>query len=148
MKTIDVDRNKLVDLIKRSQDGHIKYRLGAKCDLLNKPEEITHIDCSGYVRWLIYQISGVDIRDGSWVQRKWIQSQGFKPTDYDNCALNDDRLRIAFMNAQDGKAGHVWLIANGMTIESYGGKGPGRRAWNHRTLKRGVDFTFVLTEDM
>lgn len=31
-KTITVDRNLLVDLIKKTTDGHIKYKMGAKCN--------------------------------------------------------------------------------------------------------------------
>ena len=144
MRTIDFDNDVLIDRIKRTTDGHIKYKLGAKCDILAKPEEIKRIDCSGYVRWLIYQISGLDIGDGSWNQRVKIDKLGFKRTAYDNCRLIDGHLRIAFINPEDGKAGHVWLVKNGNTIESYGGKGPGRRPWNNRTLKRNVDYCFVL----
>ena len=148
IKTITVDRGLLVDLIKKTTDGHIKYKLGAKCKIDADSSEIKAIDCSGFVRWLIYRISGFDIDDGSWIQRRYLDTMGFTYCNYADCAKLDDKLRIAFINPEDGKAGHVWLVVNGMTIESYGHNGPGRRPWNTRTLKSKVDYCFVLTGDM
>ena len=147
-KSLKVNRNLLVELIKKTTDGHIKYKLGAKISLGADSSTIKAIDCSGYVRWLLYRISGHDIGDGSWNQRRVIDEDGFQHCNYADCAKMDDKLRIAFINPSDGKAGHVWLVINGMTLESYSKNGPGRRPWNNRTLKTKVDYCFVLTDDM
>lgn len=147
-KTLTINRSLLVTLITKTMDGHIKYKLGAKGAKDADSSDINKADCSYYVRWLLYRISGYDIGDGSWTQRQNIQEAGFKSCPYSDCAKLDDKLRIAFIKPKNGKAGHVWLVANGNTIESYGRVGPGRRPWNNRTLKSKVYVCYVLSGDM
>lgn len=163
-RVIHADRELLVTLIKKTMDGHIPYKMGGKalsldCDSSVLGEDADGVmqgmDCSGYLRWLIYRITKglVTIPDGSWNQRAWFQVQGFAPCNYSDCSRKDDVLRIAFLNSENGEAGHVWLIVNSLTIESHGRSkingvwqdGPSRRPWNWKSLKNKVDYCFVLT---
>lgn len=151
MKTIPIDRQRL---IKRMMAAFacVKYELGAKPRLGSLPGAgFTTADCSGFLRWLINAASYGKVKippGGSVIQRDWCIKQGFKRTSYDNCALEDSRLRIAFINPGGGKIGHVWLVINGQTIESYGSHGAGRRPWDTSVLKKNVDYCFVLTEPL
>lgn len=158
-KVIGVDREKLVEVIKSSMDGHISYKMGGKALTLNTPwSNIDKMDCSGYVRKMIHDITHgqVIIPDGSWNQRDWVQKQGFATCNYKDCSKKDDILRIAFLNTENGEAGHVWLCVSGLTIESHGRckvngviqDGPSRRPWNWKSLYSKVDYTFMLTEPM
>ncbi len=154
MKTIPVDRAELVRLMKLSFSfasravTYIKYLLGGKLRMGSDPPSANAVDCSGYVRWLIYGATHGQtlMPDGSWYQQEWCKSQGFKRTDYGHCILHDSRLRIAFINPRAGKVGHVWVIINGQTIESYGGHGAGRRAWDTPALINNVSACYVLTD--
>ena len=95
------------------------------------------IDCSGYVRTLLDYASGGatdHIPDGSWMEDQWFALTGFAPTEYANGALSDGHLRVAIHHPSGrggDPVGHIWLVANGHTMESYGGHGPGERPWNH-----------------
>jgi hypothetical protein len=130
-KTIEVNRELLVELIKKTCDTKtIKYKMGTKCKIDADSADIKQIDCSGFVRWLIYRISGFEMVDGSFLQRLSLDNLGFQHCNYTDCAKMDDVLRIAFITPEDGKAGHVFLVCNGQTVESYGGHGVGRRPWN------------------
>ena len=151
MKIIGVDRAELVRLM-NACFGRVEYELGAKAPALScKPEQINAIDCSGFVRWLIYNATHgqVTMPDGSQNQLAFCRKSDYKSTDYDNTSLLDNRLRIAFMSPAHGQQWprHVWLIINGQTIESYGGHGPGRRTWNNHILKP-VSACFVLTNPL
>jgi len=126
------------------------YKMGGKPDLDSDSAEWTRTDCSGYVRWILHRAS-LDkpiMPEGSANQRDWCLQKGFKPTDYSNTGELDGRLRISFLPARRGKAGHVWLCWNGRTIESRGGRGPTRRAWDTPVLKNQVAITFVLTDSL
>lgn len=149
MKTIPVNKPVLVDFMNKCLNK-ISYELGAKARFGAKPlRDFTKIDCSGFVRWLIHMASGVRMPDGSWNQRVWCQKQGFKQNPYKSVAgLKDNRLRIAFIDPTKGKSGHVWLIINGKTIESYGGHGVGRRRWNSLGLYLKAKYCFTLTDVM
>ena len=148
-KTIEIQRPALVHLIKCSV-GRARYRLGAKPKMEAIPGTPGFLvaDCSGYVRWLLYNLGVRDVPDGSWNQERWCITKKFKPTDYSNAGLRDDRLRIAFINAAAGKAGHIWLVINGQTIESCGGVGTTRRPWDTPVLKSKVAACYVLTDPL
>ena len=133
--------------------GKVKYKLGAKAGLHATPgEDFTKIDCSGFVRWLLFQCGNgfAAIPDGSWNQWEWCKREGFKESTYDKngAGLCDSRLRIAFIRAKPGSSGHIWLIINGQTIESYSPVGVKRRPWNYKTLKNNVAAVYVLTEPL
>jgi len=146
--TIRVDRLRLIERMRASFDV-VRYKMGAKPDLRALPGQgFREADCSGFVRWLIYQASygKTKMPLGSWHQRRWCERMGFKLTDYAHTALSDNRLRIGFTNPKAKRAGHVWLIFNRASIECYGGRGAGRRAWDTSVLADRADFCFVLTE--
>lgn len=147
-KVIKCDRNALVQFIKETVDKK-KYLMGAKVPLHMNSDEWDTIDCSGYARLLIYKITDGDIimPDGSFYQNAWCKNQGFKRTPYLSTALKDDRLRIAFIPPKYDNR-HVWLIINGMTAESWGGHGPGRRPWNSQPLRKYVSDCYVLTNPL
>lgn len=148
-KTLTIQRPTLVHLIKCSV-GRARYRLGAKPKMEAIPGTPGFLvaDCSGYVRWLLYNLGIKDVPDGSWNQEKWCITRKFKPTSYANAGLKDDRLRIAFISAKAGTPGHVWLTINGQTIESCGGVGTTRRPWDTPTIKQKVAACYVLTEPL
>lgn len=146
---IDIDLPLLLSLVGKVQ-RRVKYRLGAKAPSLDcDSTEINSIDCSGWVRYLIYRATHgkVTMPDGSWTQHEWCKRQGFKKCAYANAGLLDGRLRLAFINPTN-VPGHVWIIHNGQTIESYGGRGPSRRCWNVRVLTRDVSDCYVLTSKL
>ena len=148
-KTLTISRPTLVHLIKCSV-GKARYRLGAKprMDAIPGTPGFLVADCSGYVRWLLHNLGVRDVPDGSWHQEKWCITKKFKPTDYSNAALKDDRLRIAFIAAKGSTPGHVVLVINGQTIESCGGVGTTRRPWDTPVLKSKVAACYVLTDPL
>jgi hypothetical protein len=106
--------------------------------LADFPPAYRYSDCSNFVRCLIaYATAGladgsIVIPDGSVNQHDFFVNNNFKPTEYENCALIDEHLRIAFLSPSDTaeRVGHVWLARNAKTLECYGGHGPGARTWN------------------
>jgi cell wall-associated NlpC family hydrolase len=157
MKAMYVDRAELVRLMKLcfSFSGFVakvKYIFGAKPALGDIPGlGFFSSDCSGFVRWLIHGATHGQVKmpSGSWYQQAWVKKEGYKKTSYLlHAGLHDNRLRIAFINPKNGIPGHVWLVINGQTIESYGGHGAGRRKWDTPVLLKNVDACYVLTEPM
>lgn len=131
---------------------NIKYDLGAKAKFTTPIEKIKFIDCSGFIRWNIYHATEnhIQIPDGSWIQRDWLLKQSSIPgsvihrvNDYDTVNKDSDKLYIATMNPMGKKAGHIWFVNDGFTMESWGGSGPDERLWNTPILRREVDFVFV-----
>lgn len=156
-RVVEIDRHKLVEAMTPVL-GKAKYGLGRKWAIDAQPAQLIGkpVDCSGFVRWLLHQASGgqVTMPDGSWHQRNWCHDQGFADVNYAEASKCDSRLRIAFMlpemnhSGEQLRPGHVWLIISGKTIESCGGKGPTRRAWNTPTLYTNADACFVLTDPL
>jgi hypothetical protein len=137
MSSIWIDSAVLLSLCDQLMDGHISYGFGSKAGFHTKPEQIKAIDCSGFVRYVIYQATSghVVMPDGSWIQNDWCKAKHFERVKYATAAGNDGWLRIAFLPPKPGHAGHVWLILNGKTMESHGHKGPHRRPWDTKVLK-------------
>lgn len=147
MRTIEIDRQQLVDDTAEARRKGIGYRLGAKAaDIGCIPGPGKQIDCSGWMRVLLRRAANAIIPDGSWLQREWCESQGFKKSVYtkDGAGLKDGRVRIAFIRPKQGRAGHVWLVWMGGTFESYYRNGPGRRPWDTKTLKARCTDVYVL----
>jgi hypothetical protein len=153
-----VDLAKLHNVFDRMCLAGTTYLLGGKAPSLNaEPEDIDRIDCSGFVRYAIYQAgNGFKIPDGSFKQREWCEEQGLhEVADYAdiNAHMTKNRLFIAFITAGvrgAGRVGHVWLIGDfdpdrgADTMESYGGHGVGSRQWNHPVLVRRVHKVFEI----
>ena len=123
------------------------YRLGAKWPISNPPELVKGdpVDCSGWVRWALAQTSPWVLPDGSQCQWAYVRDTlGWREVPYHNlryCENDPTRLFIAFKRAaaKNGrvlKHGHVLLVSNGQTIESFGGRGVGSREWDCATLRR------------
>ena len=56
--------------------GRVRYGLGRKAPSLSADSNtITHIDCSGFVRFVLYRASSgtLALPDGSWVQQQWCE---------------------------------------------------------------------------
>ena len=147
--TLPIDRNRLILCIDKTV-GTVKYKLGAKPVINAEPGTFTKSDCSGYLRWILHQATWLKIipPDGSWNQHEWCKRQDFKLCPYSDAAKSDSILRIAFIEAHDGKPGHVWLVISGKTIECCSRRGACRRAWNGPTLKNSVSACYVLTKPL
>ena len=134
-KSIALDGEKLIACVEKCQTAGVGYGLGSKAPSLSSEpgKDFKRIDCSGFVRWAVYQASPASARcvmpDGSSVQADWADAQGFKVSTVDACLLHDGRVRLARWNNKVG-VGHIVLVMNGRTIESHGGKGPDRRVWS------------------
>ena len=142
----------LMEISTALMDGHIKYGMGKKAQLHAEPSEIKAIDCSGFTRYLMHKVSDGRIKmvDGSNEQNAWCKKKQLQAERYNQASVNDNLLRIAFIPRvyKDGKvvrAGHVWLILNGETLESHGKDiGPDRRPWDTPVLKNRVKTCYVL----
>ncbi|MDQ3332216.1 MAG: hypothetical protein M3552_16460, partial [Planctomycetota bacterium] len=105
--------------------------------------------CSGFVRYLLYHASDkrVKIAAGSWHQEEWCKNSGLPKVEYSTAGLSDGWLRIAFLPKKNGNPRHVWLILNGLTIESHGRTtGPNRRPWDLPKLKDNAHACFLLAQ--
>lgn len=131
--TLDIDVGLLLTLVGRTVKPGDQYKLGGKAPSLDADSsQIGPIDCSGYLRWLLHRATGnrLVIPDGSWHQKGWAESVGFKETVVASGALQDNRIRLAYMKPlRPGGVGHIALVLNGWTIESSSKRGPGRRLW-------------------
>ena len=145
-KLILVNTAKLVSVVTNMRTAKVEYKLGAKAPSLKSlVSDIKQIDCSGFVRYAMYQATSgaVIMPDGSWNQDDWCRKQGFAAVNYQKTAGTlDHRLRIAFMH---GGIGHVWFVLDGQTIESRGHVGPSRRDWQTPILFNHACKCYLLT---
>jgi hypothetical protein len=118
---IDLDRGLLLAALDRCERAGVKYRLGAKAPSLNAVpgRDFTHIDCSGFLRWIVWQAGQVALTDGSVQQHYQIRALGFKPSTRDAGRLHDGAVRIAFLPPLKsfGFVGHVALIYRARTLD-------------------------------
>ena len=138
--SLPLDRNVLIACVARCRRTGVGYRLGAKAGAATaEPGEETHgfahIDCSGFVGWTLAQSTAGHftalLNRGSVEQHDWLEAHGFKRSSPPACCLRDGTVRVAFLSPADGGGiGHVLLVTGGETIESHGGLGPDRRAWD------------------
>jgi cell wall-associated NlpC family hydrolase len=140
-----LERAKLIALMEPTFEGH-EYLMDSKPKLGLAPNSWKLSDCSGYIRWLVWGAFGVKLPDGSANQHAW--SQLYLPeVPYRKVGpLKDNVLYIAFIAPKGGHPGHVWLLCSGMTIECYGGHGPGRRSWDTEVLLENVAACYELGE--
>jgi hypothetical protein len=148
MQSIWISSPVLYDLCSRLMDGHIRYGFGSKAAFKTTPEDIKAIDCSGFVRYLIYHVTDGEVimPDGSWNQNAWCKHNHLITVEFATAADIDGWLRIAFLPPKKGHAGHVWLILNGKTLESHGGVGPDRRPWDTPILKSQVKNCYKMAQ--
>ena len=110
----------------------IGYELGAKAHNLTAiPPDYRDIDCSGWVRAAVAVATGgrTILPDGSVVQREWCARVGLKRSAIPALLLKDGYTRIAFIvPSREHPVGHVLLVRNRETLESWGGNGPGSRS--------------------
>lgn len=142
--TIDMDPSKVVALADHLIKANVHYKLGAKIAPLAQMDGIDAVDCSGFVRWLIYHATNkkLTIPDGSFYQQEWCEEAGFKVST--DGGAKDGAIRIAFLPKIGNSERHVALIHDGFTMESHGGVGPNRRAWGSQSWMRKTKV-FVLT---
>jgi hypothetical protein len=150
--TLELDLGVLQRIHRRCVVSGNQYGFGSKVDISDSSDEVAgeDVDCSGYVRWLLYRATGnkFDIKDGSWIQHDYIKDLGFKQSTIQAANLKDGALRIAFLAPKalgPKAAGHVALILNDRTMESHSGTGPDSRDWD--TDKRWMSLcrVYVLT---
>ena len=102
------------------------YVFGAKPELDADPSEIQGSDCSGFSRYLAYHSTyhSLILPEGSAQQEEWCASN------LEDCGYLDS-VNGAIIAFHEGSGiGHVWFVIHGLTLECYGGHGPGRRQWN------------------
>ena len=115
---------------------HVKYTFGAKAD--GRPfNQITELDCSGFVQAVLKYAGMLDFPAGSVLQHERVKILKWREIPYENLKFAKDdgaRLFIMFIAPTDGRPGHVALVNAGRTIECASGFGVGRRRWNARPL--------------
>lgn len=131
MEPIDVSM--LWTVLHHLQHYEVPYRLGGKAPYLTCDTSLCKpgLDCSGFVRYAIAKATNQQliIPDGSATEHEWFEAQGAHRVNYPDIGqYGEGRLFIAFMNP--APIGHVWLVSEGFTLESYGHHGPGSRVWN------------------
>lgn len=132
-----------IDLLHQVFDHmHLKptpYVFGQKAPSLKcDSNDITGIDCSGFVRYAIARASSQKtiLPDGSQAQWEWFRNQANNQVaDYKTAAKVKDKLFICFIK-ETSSPGHVWLMYNGFTMESHGGAGVSSRSWDTPVLAR------------
>ncbi|MGO8672058.1 MAG: hypothetical protein ACLQVD_11910 [Capsulimonadaceae bacterium] len=112
------------------------------------------VDCSGFVRWLLYQSSHgkVLVPDGSWNIGAYLKGKAaelkYGPEDYETAGNEDGVLRIAGFDPTKSHPGHIWCICNGLTMESHGknahGDGVDRRPWDTPVLTDNVQWCLPI----
>lgn len=148
----------LDDLLASSIRYEMRGMVGKVKPLTKSVSEISQLDCSGFVEYVIFQstVDNVNLPSGSVTQRTKIASDGSHTrADYlKDAELRDDVVRIGFRdtiakrdedgnlvrnsrgNVEKKQVGHVWLVINGKTYESTskGGrdKGPKSLKWDER----------------
>lgn len=140
----------------------VSYGFGSKVkfkELNFQPSSIRAIDCSGLVGLLVYygcnkhNLTPV-FPDGSYNERDWLLARSkevgsviHRISKYSDIANDPSKLYICtldpiYKNGKLVKAGHVWMVNDGFTMESHGGTGPAERPWNTPILKTEVDYIF------
>ena len=129
-----VDIPYLLKLMALCVAAHVRYLMGGKAhDLDIVPLDTGEIDCSGFMRWLLYHATrgALLMPDGSCNEGDDLAALGFKPTDPQNCALADGHVRVCIHIADEkDDTGHIWLAYLSRTMESHGGVGVSARDWN------------------
>ena len=131
-------------------DGHVSYEMNAKASPLDlDPAKIKKLDCSGFVQYVLYNATSKSafLKSGSWYQNQWCIAQKLEKVAYSTANQSDGWLRLGYFPApKKGQYGHIWLILDGRTLESHGGKGPNSRAWDTNVLKNSVTACYKVAQ--
>lgn len=143
-----LDPERLRRYLASCQAKGIGYRLGAKAeDLLAVPPDYSEIDCSGWVRAAVAVATDgrLIMPDGSVNQNDWCEAHDLKRSAYAACRLLDGLTRIGFVRPSPKHwIGHVYLVHQGRTLESWGGHGPGSRPILSHILNAETTDVYVL----
>lgn len=150
--SLPIDVAKLVKALGDCQRAKVKYGLGSKAPTMTAVpgKDFKAIDCSGFVRWALYQATGnrFVLADGSVQQHEAIASAGFKRSAPEALLAKDGAVRIMFLSQKDGGGvGHVALVYNGTTFESHGGVGPDSRLVNLAGWMRNTEVYVLVPPD-
>ena len=120
--------------------GHAKNG-GLGTDSIN----IVGLDCSGFTQFAIYRGTEgkVVVPEGSVEQRDWASTHLKLAGSY-NAVNNGEGLYWSFFAPHGDRPGHTWMTRQNWTRESKGGIGIYSRPWNHPTLVRRVEATYIL----
>lgn len=138
----------LIHSVLQSGVGRIKYEFGGKVKtLLQSLPNVKKLDCSGFIRMLVFKTTPdhLEIPDGSWNQREWCKSMGFKETLYEHCLLHDGRVRLCFLPTECNP-NHVWACWNGLTVECCSRKGVTQQLWT--VYRKRKPQCWVLTDPL
>lgn len=133
-----IDYDRLTEYLRACEAHGVTYGFGSKCPeahIGKLPIVYGEIDCSGFFRTAICYATNEELTppDGSYTQGDWLSAKGYKATKPEYCGLQDGHVRVCVHHPDDlDGTGHIWIVRNGVTTESYGGHGPGSRAWNVR----------------
>ena len=162
-----VNTSTLISVSNQLQRRGVKYVYGGKIEnrdvnprstgkLSTPPDTIDGLDCSGYMRYVLYQAANWVIPDGSQNQLEYFQDGGFDQLAAygdTNADVGRNALSIGFIKPYVngcGPIGHVWLIykpndgAAAETFECHGGVGVDSRPWNTIVLTHEVYVSFKL----
>lgn len=115
----------------------VTYGYGVKAPRLDcEPKEIHSIDCSGLIRYVVYQssVGRLVLPDGSQAQREYMEQSGaHKLARYEDVSFAvPGRVFLCFIKPWEkgcGAVGHTWIVtkwpqqSSPWTIESHGGAG-------------------------
>ena len=151
---LDLALAKLQALLQSAISAGTSYLLGGKISPLSMqaddPNWPGQVDCSGFVRWLLYHALGqpadFDVPDGSANQHQWMIDAGFKPSQWQDGLGSDGYIRVGVLAPEDTSEGigHIWMTYDGNTIESHGGVGPSSRVLADTPILHAGHW-FVLT---
>ncbi len=119
----------------------VLYLWGGKAHPLDADSStITELDCSGFVQYVIAKATDqkLILPEGSVDQHNWCDARGLRQlsrySDVQYARDDPNRLFIAFIEPHGKRAGHVWLVCAGKSMESRGVVGVDSRKWNTPVL--------------
>ncbi len=148
MQKSQVDR--MQTLHQKMVDSHnYRYGFGEKFEDISQVSQVAQpVDCSGYHRWLIYHASAATrvLPDGSINQRDYYRSRHFPRVPYSVArADRTGSLYACGFEPKAKRAGHIWFMRDGRTMESCGGVGVTSRSAATLVLRLRCTYCFKLS---
>jgi hypothetical protein len=162
VRTMEFNTNNLVSVLNALMSANVRYEMNGMVGKVRnlsgtEPDEIRQLDCSGFVEYVIFKstIHNVNMPSGSRRQRSFIERDHTEIDYASHAPLLDNTVRIGFRDAEhEGrgkerhrtKAGHVWLVLNGVSFEctSRGGRTQGPKCFNWNIRTEQADHFFTL----